>query len=127
MKDELPSLHLSSFRPSAFILSTPFACRASEARDSIGAFLEKAARRSPNTSKLPEAARGSRRLRRRLSALHLRADYPRHTRCRALTLALAACAAAFVSAAVARAQQQQTNPVDRKVENPITDTPSVSP
>ncbi len=30
-------------------------------------------------------------------------------------------------AAPARAQQQQTNPVDRKVENPITDTPSVSP
>ncbi|HST52737.1 MAG TPA: LPS assembly protein LptD [Pyrinomonadaceae bacterium] len=44
-----------------------------------------------------------------------------------MTLALAVCAAAFVSAAVARAQQQQTNPVDRKVENPITDTPSVSP
>jgi len=27
----------------------------------------------------------------------------------------------------ARAQQTQTNPVDRKVENPITDTPSVNP
>jgi LPS-assembly protein len=57
----------------------------------------------------------------------LRADFPRHTSARALTLAFAACAAAFVFAAQARAQQQTTNPVDRKVENPITDTPSVSP
>lgn len=45
------------------------------------------------------------------------------------TLALVVCALAVLSslcAAVARAQQQ-TNPVDRKVENPITDTPSVNP
>jgi len=44
-----------------------------------------------------------------------------------LTLALAACVAALVFVVGARAQQQTTNPVDRKVENPITDTPSVNP
>jgi hypothetical protein len=44
-----------------------------------------------------------------------------------LTLLLAVCAAvSFLATAPARAQQQ-TNPVDRKVENPITDTPSVNP
>lgn len=42
-----------------------------------------------------------------------------------MTLAVCA-AAAFLAAPGARAQQQ-TNPVDRKVENPITDTPSVNP
>jgi LPS-assembly protein len=57
----------------------------------------------------------------------LRADFPPHTRCRALTLLLlAVCAAPLLLPAPARAQQQ-TNPVDRKVENPITDTPSVNP
>ncbi|HWW77790.1 MAG TPA: putative LPS assembly protein LptD, partial [Pyrinomonadaceae bacterium] len=57
----------------------------------------------------------------------MRADFPPHTRCRALTLLLlAACAAPLLLPASARAQQQ-TNPVDRKVENPVTDTPSVNP
>jgi LPS-assembly protein len=57
----------------------------------------------------------------------LRADLPRHNKRRALALALVACAALSSLARPARAQQQQQNPVDRKVENPITDTPSVSP
>ena len=57
----------------------------------------------------------------------MRADFALNTRCRALTLLLAVCAAASaLSPAPARAQQQ-TNPVDRKVENPVTDTPSVNP
>jgi LPS-assembly protein len=57
----------------------------------------------------------------------LRADFPPHTRRRALTLLLVAvCAAPLLLPAAARAQQQ-TNPVDRKVENPVTDTPSVNP
>jgi LPS-assembly protein len=46
---------------------------------------------------------------------------------RALTLLLLVCAAlSFLSPAHVSAQEQ-TNPVDRKVENPITDTPSVNP
>jgi LPS-assembly protein len=62
----------------------------------------------------------------RLKLLH--ADFALHTRCRALTLLGVVCVAAtlLLTAATARAQQQ-TNPVDRKVENPITDTPSVNP
>jgi LPS-assembly protein len=56
----------------------------------------------------------------------LRPDFPRHARGRLLTLTLAVCAALTMFAARARAQQQ-TNPVDRKVENPVTDTPSVNP
>ncbi|MBC7932421.1 MAG: LPS-assembly protein LptD [Rubrivivax sp.] len=49
-------------------------------------------------------------------------------RARALTLIAAVCAvfSFLIAAAPAHAQQQQ-NPVERKVENPITDTPSVSP
>ena len=43
------------------------------------------------------------------------------------TLAAAVCVAAFVLLAAPARAQQQTNPVDRKVENPITDTPSVNP
>ncbi|HLM58344.1 MAG TPA: LPS assembly protein LptD, partial [Pyrinomonadaceae bacterium] len=39
----------------------------------------------------------------------------------------AAAFACLLLAAPARAQQTQTNPVDRKVENPLTDTPSVNP
>lgn len=34
---------------------------------------------------------------------------------------------AFVSVAAPARAQQQTNPVDRKVENPVTDTPNVNP
>jgi lipopolysaccharide assembly outer membrane protein LptD (OstA) len=34
---------------------------------------------------------------------------------------------AFVSLAAPARAQQQTNPVDRKVENPVTDTPNVNP
>jgi LPS transport system D/LptA/(LptD N-terminal domain) LPS transport protein len=56
----------------------------------------------------------------------LRADVPRNSKGRRWTLAAAVCAAFVLHAAPARAQQQ-TNPVDRKVENPITDTPSVNP
>lgn len=57
----------------------------------------------------------------------MHAAFPLHTRRRAWTILLIVCAAAtFLPSAVARAQQQ-TNPVDRKVENPITDTPSVNP
>jgi LPS-assembly protein len=41
-------------------------------------------------------------------------------------LMLVCAAVSLLSAAPARAQQQ-TNPVDRKVENPITDTPNVNP
>ncbi|HEX8557343.1 MAG TPA: LPS assembly protein LptD [Pyrinomonadaceae bacterium] len=33
----------------------------------------------------------------------------------------------MLAAPPARARQQQTNPVDRKVENPVTDTPNVNP
>jgi LPS-assembly protein len=57
----------------------------------------------------------------------LRARFPQHKTRRALTLLLLVCAAvSLLSAGRARAQQQ-TNPVDRKVENPITDTPNVNP
>ncbi|HEV2862746.1 MAG TPA: LPS assembly protein LptD [Pyrinomonadaceae bacterium] len=42
-------------------------------------------------------------------------------------MSAAAFACLLLWAAPARAQQTQTNPVDRKVENPITDTPSVNP
>jgi LPS-assembly protein len=41
--------------------------------------------------------------------------------------ALAACALTAASAAGARAQQQQTSPIERKVQNPISDTPNVNP
>jgi LPS-assembly protein len=58
----------------------------------------------------------------------LRADFPQHTTRHALTLLLLVCAAvSFLSPARVSAQQQTNNPVDRKVENPITDTPSVNP
>ena len=47
---------------------------------------------------------------------------------RALTLSAVCAVFAFLLAAAPPARaQQQTNPVERKVENPITDTPSVSP
>jgi len=58
----------------------------------------------------------------------LRAEFPPHTRCRALTLLLlAVCAAPLLLPPAPARAQQQTNPVDRKVENPVTDTPSVNP
>ena len=54
----------------------------------------------------------------------MRADFPLHKLCLALaTLLPLVCAAPSLPARA----QQQTNPVDRKVENPITDTPSVNP
>jgi LPS-assembly protein len=56
----------------------------------------------------------------------LRVDFPLNPKTFARTLALVVCAAAFLTASPARAQQQ-TNPVERKVENPVTDTPSVNP
>ena len=40
---------------------------------------------------------------------------------------LAACVGLLLLVASAARAQQQTNPVDRKVENPVTDTPSVNP
>jgi LPS-assembly protein len=43
------------------------------------------------------------------------------------TLLLLVCASVSLLTAGAARAQQQTNPVDRKVENPITDTPSVNP
>ncbi|MDT5269456.1 MAG: LPS-assembly protein [Acidobacteriota bacterium] len=43
-----------------------------------------------------------------------------------LLLLLVCAAVSLLSPAAARAQQQ-TNPVDRKVENPVTDTPNVNP
>ena len=47
---------------------------------------------------------------------------------RALTLLVCAASALLLAAPLrVDAQQQTTNPVGRKVENPITDTPSVSP
>jgi LPS-assembly protein len=57
----------------------------------------------------------------------LRAQSPRHARrpARTLLLPTAALLLCLWPAAIARAQQ--TNPVDRKVTNPITDTPSVNP
>ena len=57
----------------------------------------------------------------------LRADFPRHTQRRRPAPALAACVGLLLLVAAAARAQQQTNPVDRKVENPITDTPSVNP
>ncbi|MDQ3916946.1 MAG: LPS assembly protein LptD [Acidobacteriota bacterium] len=56
----------------------------------------------------------------------MRADVPRKTKSRSGTLTAFCVAALLLLAAHARAQQQ-TNPVERKVENPITDTPSVNP
>ena len=56
----------------------------------------------------------------------LRAYVPQHRRGPALTLPVVLVCAFLFSAAPARAQQQ-TNPVDRKVENPVTDTPNVNP
>ena len=54
----------------------------------------------------------------------LRAEFPLKAR----TLTLVACVALLPALAARPARaQQQTNPVDRKVENPITDTPSVNP
>jgi hypothetical protein len=57
----------------------------------------------------------------------LRVDFPRHTRGLALTLTLVVCVVGSLLSARSSSAQQQTNPVDRKVENPITDTPSVNP
>ncbi|HEX6185791.1 MAG TPA: LPS assembly protein LptD [Pyrinomonadaceae bacterium] len=56
----------------------------------------------------------------------MRARFPQHKTRRALTLLLLVCAVVSFLTTAARAQQQ-TNPVDRKVENPITDTPNVNP
>ncbi|MBV9927078.1 MAG: LPS-assembly protein LptD [Acidobacteria bacterium] len=56
----------------------------------------------------------------------MRAYVPEHRRGPALTLLLVLVGALVSLAAPARAQQQ-TNPVDRKVENPVTDTPNVNP
>ena len=41
--------------------------------------------------------------------------------------ALAALALACAAAPLLRAQQQQTSPIERKVQNPISDTPNVNP
>src|SRR5919206_1666647 len=61
---------------------------------------------------------------RRLSTQLLRADLPLNAR----TLTVVVCVAVMLALAASSARaQQQTNPVDRKVENPITDTPSVNP
>jgi len=46
---------------------------------------------------------------------------------RALTLIALCAVSSFLFAAAPARAQQTTNPVERKVENPITDTPSVSP
>ena len=61
----------------------------------------------------------------RLKLLHVR--FPQHKTRRALTTLLLVCAAVSLLAAGRARAQQQTNPVDRKVENPITDTPNVNP
>lgn len=54
----------------------------------------------------------------------MRAEFPLNAR----TLTFVACVAVTLALAALPARaQQQTNPVDRKVENPITDTPSVNP
>jgi LPS-assembly protein len=73
------------------------------------------------------AARGSFRLRGGFRLDTLRVDFPRHTRGLALTLTLVVCVVGSLLSARSSSAQQQTNPVDRKVENPITDTPSVNP
>ena len=57
----------------------------------------------------------------------LRADFPLRTKGRGPARALAACVGLLLLLAAAARAQQQTNPVDRKVENPVTDTPSVNP
>ncbi|HEX8351928.1 MAG TPA: LPS assembly protein LptD [Pyrinomonadaceae bacterium] len=57
----------------------------------------------------------------------MRARFPQHKTRRALTLLLLVCAAVSFPAAASVRAQQQTNPVDRKVENPVTDTPNVNP
>ena len=44
-----------------------------------------------------------------------------------VTLILFALASAIIGAAAGEASAQQTNPVDRKVTNPMTDTPNVNP
>src|SRR3954468_13579331 len=77
-------------------------CRTLRARVSIGAFrLSEACDQEP-----------------------LRADFPLNAR----TLTVVTCVAVVLMLAASRVRaQQQTNPVDRKVENPITDTPSVNP
>src|SRR3954468_12079707 len=77
-------------------------CRTLRARVSIGAFrLSEACDQEP-----------------------LRADFPLNAR----TLTVVTCVAVVLTLAASRVRaQQQTNPVDRKVENPITDTPSVNP
>ena len=54
----------------------------------------------------------------------MRATPFRRPRCQAWTLVASAALILLFSAA---ARAQQTNPVDRKVTNPITDTPSVNP
>ncbi|HEU4596095.1 MAG TPA: LPS assembly protein LptD [Pyrinomonadaceae bacterium] len=59
----------------------------------------------------------------------MRASFTRLTRRTACSLLLSAVAAALclATAGGARVHAQQTNPVDRKVTNPITDTPNVNP
>ncbi|HEX3558274.1 MAG TPA: LPS assembly protein LptD [Pyrinomonadaceae bacterium] len=57
----------------------------------------------------------------------MRADFQLYPKGRALAQALAVCIVLMSLLVVAAHAQQQTNPVDRKVENPITDTPSVNP
>ncbi len=57
----------------------------------------------------------------------MRARFPQQTTRRALTLLLLVCASVSLLAAAPARAQQQTNPVDRKVENPVTDTPNVNP
>ena len=97
------------------------------ARVSIGAFFHVAAlasssRHATTFARLvssSEEARGCR---------ILRDVFPLNISPRARTLLVVVCLAAssLLAASTARAQQQ-TNPVDRKVENPVTDTPSVNP
>ncbi len=59
----------------------------------------------------------------------MRASFTRPTRRTACSLLLSAVVAALclLTAGGARALAQQTNPVDRKVTNPITDTPNLNP
>ena len=63
----------------------------------------------------------------RSSARHLRVDFPAHNSCVKLALLFWASVAFFCFAAPPCVRAQQTNPVDRQVTNPITDTPNINP
>ena len=101
-----------------------FACRSSPAHVSIAAFLQRACCCTKKCRRRALVVQAVEVFRLTLLRSLFGITNPLTGMARLL---LAGCAFVCLAATAPRAQQQQANPVERKVLNPITDTPSVNP